>query len=109
MPSDSPSLPSAHLTVSRLARLIVTGRRWVVLGMLLSLHAALIAEPGSIFQRVWLLVHFGLFLLWQPFFAAERELDVFSVVLLFAITAAILYFLSGWMILTWLLLLLGIL
>jgi len=77
--------------------------------MLLALHAALISPQGDVFQRVWLLVHFGLFLVWQPFFATERELDVFSVVMLLAITAVTLYFVSGWMIVTWLLLLLGIL
>jgi signal transduction histidine kinase len=93
---------------SRLATLIVAWRRWVVLAMLLSLHAALVSEPG-VFQRLWLLVHFGFFLLWQPFFAAERELEIFSVVLLVAITIATLYFLSGWMIIMWLLVLLGIL
>ena len=49
---------------------------WVVLAMLLALHAALVAAPGGDFQRIWLMVHFGLFLLWQPFFAAERELEV---------------------------------
>ena len=81
----------------------------MVLAMLLSLHAALVSDPGGVFQRVWLLVHFGLFLLWQPFFAAERELDVLSVVLLLAITATTLYFVSGWMIVMWLLLLMGIL
>ncbi len=93
----------------RLAHFFVAGRRWVLLAMLLALHAALIAEPGGAFQRLWLLVHFGLFLMWQPFYAAERELEVFSVVLLFAITAATLYFVSGWMVITWILLLLGIL
>jgi anti-sigma regulatory factor (Ser/Thr protein kinase) len=77
--------------------------------MLLALHAALIAPQVDVFQRLWLLVHFGLFLLWQPFFSTERELDVPSVVMLLAITAAILYFVSGWMIVTWLLLLLAIL
>lgn len=87
----------------------MTGRRWVVLGMLLALHAVLVSEPGGVFQRLWLLVHFGLFLIWQPFFAAEQELDVFSVVLLLAITAAMLYFVSGWMVVMWLLLLIGIL
>jgi hypothetical protein len=60
----------------RLAHWIVAGRRWVVLAMLLALHAGLVSDPGGIFQRLWLLVHFGLFLLWQPFFAAERELEV---------------------------------
>ena len=96
-------------SAQRLAQRIVAGRRWVVLLMLLALHAALVAEPGQVFQRLWLLVHFGLFLLWQPFFATERELDVVSVSMLLAITAATLYFLAGWMIVTWLLLLLGIL
>ncbi len=76
--------------------------------MLLALHGALLAEPGGNFQRIWLMIHFGLFLLWQPFYAAERELEVLSVVLLFAITAAILYFLSGWMIVMWVSLLIGI-
>ncbi len=77
--------------------------------MLLALHAALLSEPGGIFQRIWLLVHFGLFLLWQPFIDAEQELEVLSAVLLFAITAITLYYVSGWMIVAWLILLLGIL
>ena len=93
----------------RLALLIAAGRRWLIFAMLLALHASLVAEPGGVFQRLWLLVHFGLFLVWQPFFAAERELDVPSVVLLLAITAITLYFVSGWMIAAWLLLLLGVL
>jgi hypothetical protein len=76
--------------------------------MLLSLHAALVIEPG-VFQRLWLLVHFGFFLLWQPLYAPERELDVVSVVLLMAITAVTLYFLAGWMLVMWLLVLIGIL
>ena len=54
-------------------------------------------------------MHFGLFLLWQPFIAAERELEVFSGVLLLVITAVTIYFLAGWMIVAWLLILLGIL
>ena len=103
-PSSS-RLPS----VDRLAHLIVSNRRWVVLAMLLALHATLLSPPGEIFQRLWLLVHFGLFLVWQPFFATERELDILSVVILLAVTAATLYFLAGWMIVMWLLLLLGIL
>jgi signal transduction histidine kinase len=96
-------------STQRLIRLLAGGRRWVVIAMLLALHAALVAEPGGIFQRIWLLVHFGLFLLWQPFFAAEKELEVFSVVLLVAITAVTLYYVSGWMVAGWLILLLGIL
>jgi signal transduction histidine kinase len=109
-PASAPVLASFPLlSAQRLTHLLVAGRRWVVIAMLLALHAALVSEPGGIFQRIWLLVHFGLFLLWQPFYAAEKELEVFSVVLLVAITAATLYYVSGWMVVGWLILLLGIL
>jgi hypothetical protein len=93
----------------RLATSVVARRRWNVLTMLLALHAALVSTPGSEFQRTWLLVHFGFFLLWQPFIAAEREIELFSGVLLFVITTVTIYFLAGWMIVAWLLILLGIL
>ena len=103
----APSSPSSLL--QRLTGQLTGDPRWVVLAMLLALHAALFAQPAENFQRIWLLVHFGLFLVWQPFVAAERELEPFAVVLLVAITVTVLYFLSGWMIAMWLLLLLGIL
>ena len=78
--------------------------------MLLALHAALFSEPGSdVRSASWLLVHFGLFLLWQPFIAADRELEIFSGALLVGITAVTIYFLAGWMIVAWLLILIGIL
>jgi signal transduction histidine kinase len=98
------STPAQRLAVSVSAR-----RRWIVLAMLLALHVALASTPGGQFQRSWLLVHFGLFLLWQPFIAAEREIELFSGVLLFVITAVTIYFLAGWMIVAWLLIVLGIL
>ncbi len=103
------AIPDLPPSASSFAQRLSANARWVVLFMLLALHAALFAEPGELFQRIWLLVHFGLFLLWQPFFATEHELEPLSVVLLLAITAAILYFLAGWMIVMWLLVLLGIL
>ena len=93
----------------RLAVSVAARRRWIVLAMLLALHAALVSTPGGEFQRTWLLVHFGFFLLWQPFIATEREIELFSGVLLFVITAITIYFLAGWMIVAWLLILLGIL
>jgi len=102
--ATSPTPPA-----QRLAARIAANRRWVVLAMLLALHVALISAPGSELQRVLLLVHFGLFLLWQPFIAAERELEIFSGVLLFLIVAITLWLLSGWVIIGWLLVLLGIL
>ncbi len=83
-------------------------RRWLIIAMLVSLHLALISQSDSLFLRVWLLVHFGLFLIWQPFVSAERELNVIAVAVLIGITAAILYSLSGWMLVTWITILIAI-
>lgn len=92
-----------------LADTLLGARRWVILGMLLTLHGALVTLPGGDFQRTWLLIHFGLFLVWQPFFAANEELGWLGILLLAAITAAILYFLPPWLIATWIAILLAIL
>lgn len=105
---NTPTTSTPGQPRERLAALLIDGRRWVILAMLLALHAALVADAGGIFQRIWLMVHFGLFLMWQPFFAAEKELEVFSMVLLVFITGMILWFLKGWMLATWLSVLLGI-
>ena len=61
-------------------------RRWVILAMLLSLHAGLMSDSGGNFQRIWLMVHFGLFLIWQPFVSTNQELKVFAILLLLTIT-----------------------
>ncbi len=83
-------------------------RRGLILAMLLSLHLALITPADSLFVRGWLLVHFGLFLIWQPFVSAERELNVVSTTLLLGITIAILYTLAGWMLVAWISVLIAI-
>ena len=77
--------------------------------MLLSLHLALLSQVNDgLFSRVWLLVHFGFFLIWQPFVSAERELNVIAVALLLGITAVILYSLAGWMLVAWIAILIAI-
>lgn len=102
-------MSSTALSTSRLGRILLNSRRWVVLAMLLALHQGLIADPGIGYQRVWFLVHFGLFLMWQPFFEGDRELGRVAIVLMAAITAAILYYLPGWLIGAWICILMGIL
>ncbi len=84
-------------------------RRWIVPAMLLALHGALISEPGSAFVRTWMLVHFGLFLLWQPFVSTRRAVAPLAALLLLVIVALTLFFVAGWMIVAWVLILLGIL
>ena len=103
------ALSAIAFSSTRLGSFLLNARRWVVLAMLLALHEALVTEPGGNFQRIWLLVHFGLFLMWQPFFEAEKELERVAIVLLVAITGTILYFLPGWLIGAWICVLMGIL
>ena len=91
-----------------LTEIVRGARRWVILAMLLSLHAALVSPVGSEFERAWLLVHFGLFLLWQPFVSTDRELNILAVLLLLSITGVVLYVLAPWMIVAWLAILIGI-
>jgi len=88
---------------------LVSQRRWLIIAMLLSLHLALLSQVNDgMFSRVWLLVHFGLFLIWQPFVSAERELNVIAVALLLGITAVIMYTLAGWMLVAWIAILIAI-
>lgn len=95
-------------STSTLPARLVHWRRWVILATLLSLHAGLVSEDGSGFQRVWMMVHFGLFLLWQPVFSTDRELNVVTALLLLAITGAVIYRLDGWMLVVWVAILIGI-
>ncbi|MBL8521169.1 MAG: sensor histidine kinase [Betaproteobacteria bacterium] len=101
MTSSSPSALGSQ------PALLVRARRWVILAMLLSLHAALVSQSAD-FQRVWLLVHFGLFLIWQPIYSTEREVKVAAMLLLVGITAVVMFSLAGWMLAMWLAILIGI-
>jgi signal transduction histidine kinase len=88
---------------------MMTQRRWLIIAMLLSLHFALMSLPNDdLFSRVWLLVHFGLFLIWQPFVSGQRELNVIAVALLLGITLVILYTLAGGMFVAWIAILIAI-
>ena len=88
---------------------VIQQRRWLIIAMLLSLHFAVLSQANEgPFSRVWLLVHFGLFLIWQPFVSAERELNVIAVALLLGVTAVLLYTLAGWMFVAWIAILIAI-
>ncbi|MCE2989735.1 MAG: hypothetical protein LW838_06265 [Nitrosomonadaceae bacterium] len=88
---------------------LMTQRRWLIIAMLLSLHLSLMSLPNAdLFSRVWLLVHFGLFLIWQPFVSGQRELNVIAVAILLGITLVILYTLAGWMFGAWIAILIAI-
>jgi signal transduction histidine kinase len=92
----------------RFSMWIDRGQKWVAILMLLSLYAALALDVQSALVRSMLLVHFGLFLLWQPFLRADRNLDLPTALLIFLPGAALLLSLSGWVIVIWLAVLIAI-
>ena len=56
-------------------RLIGDHPQWWLGGMLLALHAAIAWGIDTLYARAMLLVHFGVFLMWQPVWRGERSLE----------------------------------
>lgn len=55
---------------------IVSRQQWFLGLMLLALHAVLALDIESWLARGFVLTHFGLFLMWQPIWGGERNLDM---------------------------------
>lgn len=69
---------------------------WLLAGMLLSLHFSLAWGVGAWWSNAALLVHLGLFLLWQPMWRSERRLSLSHVVLVLLGGGALLLFWHSW-------------
>lgn len=93
---------------STLPARLVGLRRGLLLALLAALYLVLWQGPGTLLGRVLFVVHFGFFMLWQPFVQAERRLSRAS---LLGLTGGVLVagaFLQGWMIVLWIMALAGI-
>ncbi len=88
------------LTLNMRNRLF-TGR-WLLLGMLVLLHSALMLGVESLWIRPLLIAHLGLFLLWQPLWRGERDVGNGAVVFIGLAAGAAMFFLSWWAIAFWL-------
>ncbi len=71
-------------------------------GMLLALHAALAWGIGSLFSRAMLLVHFGIFLIWQPVWRGERNLDSRQAFLVVVVGLLLAGWNNWWLMAVWL-------
>ena len=56
-------------------RFIAAHPQWWMGLMLFALHAALAWDISEWWARAFLLAHFGLFLLWQPVWRDERQVE----------------------------------
>jgi signal transduction histidine kinase len=76
--------------------------------MLLALHASIAWDIEDWWPRAFLLAHLGLFLIWQPVWRGEREIEpgqAFSVV---AVACLLVGWLSWWLMAVWLAVLVGL-
>jgi signal transduction histidine kinase len=76
--------------------------------MLLALHAALAWDPGAWWARAFLLAHFGLFLIWQPVWRRERNIESRHALLVVAAGVALAASGSWWLVAVWLAVLVGL-
>ncbi len=77
--------------------------------MLLVLHGVLLGGPGSAWVDALMVVHYGLFLLWQPIWRGEQHLGWVAAVLFVACGGLLLLWLNWWLLAFWLAGLIGIL
>lgn len=75
--------------------------------MLLVVHVSVWWDFGGAISRSLMLVHLGLFLLWQPLFSRERRLEFQGVAVFFIATVAFVAWLNWSLMTFWLLLLTG--
>lgn len=76
--------------------------------MLLTLHAAITIDINTPLARSLVLVHLGLFLIWQPVWRSDQRLNWQNSIIFVALTIAFVFWLDWWLITGWLILLIGI-
>jgi signal transduction histidine kinase len=88
----------------------VTRTRWrpLLVGMLVLLHIAALRGTGDIWARAFMVAHFGLFIIWQPFMQGAQRLNVVQTVGITVITAGILLYLNAWVLALWVAMLAGL-
>ncbi|MEZ5614765.1 MAG: hypothetical protein R3E35_06065 [Rhodocyclaceae bacterium] len=94
--------------ISTFAHLTHAQRRWVLLGLLGLLHLLLLQGVDSGVGRTLLVMHIGLFILWQPFVRAERRLSAPELAVIAGLVAVTTWWASNWMLILWVMVLAGI-
>lgn len=84
-----------------LARRFPRSGQWLSLSMLLALHLALSLGMESIWFKPLLLMHVGLFLLWQPLWRGESQLSWRSLVLIVGLGLVAHWWLNWWLLAFW--------
>jgi len=92
-----------------LRALLATRHEYRVLGlMLILLHSAVWWDFGGALSRSLMVAHLGLFLLWQPVWSRDMRLAGSSAVVFVLATAAFIAWINYWLVIAWLLMLVGL-
>jgi signal transduction histidine kinase len=75
--------------------------------MLLSLHLSMWTDFAGPVSRSFMLIHLGLFLIWQPAWRGDRKLAWYNGLAFVGMAAAFVFWLQWWLIFAWLILLLA--
>lgn len=89
-------------------RFIAAYPQWWMGSMLLALHAALAWDIQEWWARAFLLAHFGLFLLWQPVWRGERDVELRHALLVVLVGVLLVALNSWWLMAVWLAVLFGL-
>ena len=105
MQARSTALAAAVQALWRFSR---RWQRFVLVGMLLLLHFAAFRGVTDDWARGFLVAHFGLLLLWQPFVHGERRVSAAQALAIALASSAVLLWLDWWMLAFWVVLLAGV-
>ncbi|WP_333844422.1 sensor histidine kinase [Pelomicrobium sp.] len=100
-PSSGPAMTAALSRSAWIGRLLER-REKLLAALLLPLHGAVLSDLHSPWTRALLLVHLGLFLLWQPLWGHERRLGTPALVFIGAASVLVLFWLNWWLVAAWL-------
>jgi len=88
---------------------ITDRREFIILALILGfLHASILLDFGSPISRAMLLIHLGLFLIWQPIQEKDKRLVWYNGIIFIILTLMLVYWINWWLISGWLILLIGI-
>jgi hypothetical protein len=80
---------------------ILQSSRWLSFAMLVALHLTLLLGMESVWMRPLLLMHLGLFLMWQPLWRGDSKLRPISSTLIITMCLIALFWLNWWLLSFW--------
>src|SRR3954452_21744798 len=93
------AMKSSALSVP--GRIAAANPQWSLGLMLLALHASFAWGIDDWWARAFLLAHFGLFLLWQPVWRGEQEIDARQAFVVVAVAVLFVGWLNWWLMAVW--------